>query len=111
MVANQVCEACNRRTNLPWVCYDIHMNLHIVCAECVQDVARSCPCCEMTLTHECFEDNENVCIICLDEDDDEDYVPNSDEEGDDTDTDSTGSDTSTDDGSDASSDTSTDDGF
>lgn len=91
------------------------MNLHSVCAECAQDVARSCPCCEMTLTHECFEDNEIVCIFCLDEEDDEDYVPNSDEEEGDTASDETGSeagsDTSTDDGSDASSDTSTDDGF
>jgi hypothetical protein len=55
----------------------------------------------MTLTHECFEDNEIVCIFCLDEEDDEDYVPNSDDEEGDTDTDETGStsgsDTSTDD--------------
>jgi hypothetical protein len=53
------------------------------------------------MTHECFEDNEIVCSVCLNEDEDEDYVPNSDDEGYDTASDETGSE--------AGSDTTTDD--
>jgi hypothetical protein len=77
------------------------MNEHDLCANCFFVVSRDCPVCERSLTRECFGDNELVCIFCLEDEDDPDYVPNSDDEGDDTDTDETGStsgsDTSTDD--------------
>lgn len=98
-MTNQECDACNRKTDTPWVCFDIHMTCYNVCEGCVTEVASTCTACEMTLTHECYEDNENVCIFCLQEEDDPDYEPSpyDGETDSDTDSDDLDSDACTDD--------------
>jgi hypothetical protein len=67
------CDGCQRNT--PWeqsrVVFDSTLFAHTVCLDCLPEVARECPVCEMSLTLDCYADNEMACSFCLHEDDSE----------------------------------------
>lgn len=72
------CDGCQSK-ECRYDVFDSHLNRYDFCTICYIAWASDCPCCEMSLTQECYSENKLVCDFCLSEDDDSDYVPETDD--------------------------------